>query len=365
MGNHRILTSVLLGTLSAGALLFSLGCNSTQAKQQPAQQAMPVKVHTVDLRPVPRMSEYVATIKSRRSANIQPQVDGNITKIFVKSGDHVSAGQLLITIDPMKQEAIVNQQRSTEAQLKATYEYNRSELERQKALYEAQVASKQTYEQAVSNFENSKAAWESAKAATISQQQQLGYYNLRAPFNGVVGDIPVRLGDYVSSTTLLTTVDENKDLEAYVYIPTDLAGNIKMGLPVQIVTSTGEPIESTRIYFIAPQVDNALQGILVKAPIHSSLDRFRNSQLVKARVVWSTAPAPTVPVLAVTRIGGQPFVYVAVADKNGHVAKQRAVTLGETIGNDYSITGGLQIGDQVIVSGIQFLNDGVPVQPTS
>ena len=164
---------------------------------------------------------------------------------------------------------------------------------------------------------------------------------------------------------MLTTVDENKDLEAYVYIPTDLAGNIKIGLPVQIVTSTGEPIESTQIYFIAPQVDNALQGILAKAPLHSSLHRFRNSQLVKARVVWSTAPAPTVPVLAVTRIGGQPFVYVAVADKNGHFAKQRAVTLGETIGNDYSITGGLQIGDQVIVSGIQFLNDGVPVQPTS
>ena len=125
--------------------------------------------------------------------------------------------------------------------------------------------------------------------------------NLRAPFNGIVGDIPVRLGDYVSSTTLLTTVDENADLEAYIYVPTDLAGSIRMGLPVQIVTSTGEPIETTNIYFIAPQVDNAIQGILVKAPVHASLDRFRNAQLVKARVVWSTAPAPTVPVLAVTR----------------------------------------------------------------
>jgi len=101
----------------------------------------------------------------------------------------------------------------------------------------------------------------------------------------------------------------------------------------------------------------------VKAPIHASLDRLRNSQLVKARVVWSTAPAPTVPVLAVTRIGGQSFVYVAVPSGNGNVAKQRAVTLGETIGNSYAVTGGLQSGDQVIVSGIQFLNDGVPVQP--
>lgn len=344
---------------------MSAGCDRGQAKPAPAPQAMPVKVQPVSLAPVPQTTEYVATIKSRRSANIQPQVDGNITKILVKSGDKVKAGQLLITIDPLKQEAVVNSQRSTEAQLKATYEYNKSELDRQKGLYEAQVASKQTYEQAISNFENSKAAWEAAQASTISQQQQLGYYNLRAPFDGIVGDIPVRLGDYVSSTTLLTTVDENKDLEAYVYIPTDLASNIRIGLPIQIVTSTGEPIETTNIYFVAPQVDNALQGILVKAPIHSSLDKFRNAQLVKARVVWSTAPAPTVPVLAVTRIGGQAFVYVAVASGNGHVAKQRAVDLGETIGNNYAVKSGLQSGDQVIISGIQFLNDGAPVQPMS
>jgi RND family efflux transporter MFP subunit len=365
VGNSQILKFVLLGTLSAGALASGLGCNRTQAKQAPAPQALPVKIQPVSLEPVPQTTEYVATIKSRRSANIQPQVDGNITKILVKSGDRVSAGQVLITIDPLKQEAVVNQQRSTEAQMKATLEYNKSELERQKGLYEAQVASKQTYEQAVQAFANSQAAWEAAKAATLSQQQQLGYYNLRAPFSGVVGDIPVRLGDYVSSTTLLTTVDENKDLEAYVYIPTELAGSIRTGLPIQIVTSTGEPIEATNIYFIAPQVDNALQGILVKAPIHGSLDRFRNAQLVKARVVWSTAPAPTVPVLAVTRIGGQAFVYVSVASGNGHVAKQRAVNLGETVGNNYAVIGGLASGDQVIISGIQFLNDGVPIQPMS
>ncbi len=132
MGNSYALKFVLLGTLSIGILLLLPGCNSTQAKQPPAQQALPVKVQPVNLEPVPRTSEYVATIKSRRSANIQPQVSGTITKILVKSGDQVSAGQLLMTIDPLKQEAVVNQQRSTEAQMKATYEYNKSEVERQK-----------------------------------------------------------------------------------------------------------------------------------------------------------------------------------------------------------------------------------------
>ena len=173
----------------------------------------------------------------------------------------------------------------------------------------------------------------------------------------------MHLGDYVSSATLLTTVDENTELEAYIYVPTEKAGDIRMGLPVQIVSSSGELIESTKIDFISQQVDNALQGILVKAPIHTSLDRFRNAQLVKARVIWSTAPTPTVPVLAVTRIGGQSFVYIDAEQGNGHVAKQRAVTLGDTIGNNYAVTAAWQPGDRVIISGTQFLNDGTPVQP--
>jgi RND family efflux transporter MFP subunit len=270
-----------------------------------------------------------------------------------------------MTIDPLKQQATVDQQRSTETQKKATLDYNRRELDRQQQLYQSGVSSKQDYELALQAFDNSKADWESSTAARITQERQLSYYNLTAPFDGIVGDIPVHLGDYVSPQTLLTTVDENAELEAYIYIPTERAGDIRMGLPVQIVTSTGELIESTKIDFISQQVDNSIQGILVKAPIHASLDRFRNAQLVKARVVWSTAPAPTVPVLAITRIGGQSFVYVATQTDGGVVAKQRAVTLGDTVGNDYAVTSGLKPGDQVIVSGIQFLIDGAPVHPIS
>jgi RND family efflux transporter MFP subunit len=357
-------TKILALIPLAFAVLLSSGCNTTQAKQ-PAAQPLPVKTQAISLSPVPREDEYVATIKSRRSASIQPQVDGSLTRILVKSGDHVHAGQMLMTIDPLKQQATVDQQRSTEAQKKATYDYNQIEVERQRKLYEGGVSSKQDYQLAVQAFENSKADWEASTAGLVTQQRELAYYNLTAPFDGVVGDIPVHIGDYVSQQTLLTTVDENAELEAYIYIPTEKSASIHMGLPVQIVTSSGELIESTQIYFVSQQVDNGIQGILVKAPIHGSLDQFRNAQLVKARVVWSTSPTPTVPVLAVTRIGGQSFVYVATQADNGTVAKQRAITLGDTIGNDYAVTGGLKPGEKVIISGIQFLIDGAPVQPIS
>jgi RND family efflux transporter MFP subunit len=344
--------------------LLQTGCSNTEAKQ-PAPQAMPVKTQVIDLAAVPRADEYVATIKSRRSASIQPQVDGSLTKILVKSGDHVRAGQVLMTIDPLKQQATVDQQRSTEAQKKAILNYNKAEVDRQKGLFEGGVTSKQNYDYAVQAYENSKADWESSQAARATQERQLTYYHLTAPFAGIVGDIPVHIGDYVSPQTLLTTVDENAELEAYIYIPTERASEIRPGLPVQIVTSSGETIEKTKINFISQQVDNGLQGVLVKAPIHKSLDTFRNAQLVKARVVWSTNPTPTVPVLAVTRIGGQAFVYVAAQSDKGTVARQRAVTLGDTIGNDYAVMDGLKAGDKVIISGIQFLIDGAPVKPIS
>jgi RND family efflux transporter MFP subunit len=359
---RKLTTLAVFAPVALAAAFISTGCGKTEAKAPPPQP-LPVKVETINLAPVPRADEYVSTVKSRRSASIQPQVDGTLTRILVKSGDRVRAGQVLMTIDPLKQQATVDTQRSTVEQKKAIFDYNQRELERQKGLYEGEVTSKQNYDYALQAFENSKADWESAKAALATQERQLAYYNLTAPFDGIVGDVPVHIGDYVSPTTLLTTVDKNTDLEAYIYIPTERASEIRMGLPVQVVTSSGELIEKTKIDFISPQVDNALQGILVKAPIHAPRDRFRNSQLIKARVVWSTSPAPTVPVLAITRVGGQPFVYLADSSGNGAVAKQRAISLGDTIGNDYAVTAGLKAGDKVIVSGTQFLVDGMPVRP--
>src|SRR5882672_1090796 len=170
-GEHRLnkFSAILITSLLSIAVLTTTGCGKTEAKES-SPQPMPVKTQTVALNPVPRVDEYVATVKSRRSASIQPQVDGSLTRILVKSGDHVRAGQVLMTIDPLKQQATVDQQRSTEAQKKALYEYNATEVERQRKLYEGGVASKQAYDQADQAYKNSKADWESASAARATQQ---------------------------------------------------------------------------------------------------------------------------------------------------------------------------------------------------
>jgi multidrug efflux pump subunit AcrA (membrane-fusion protein) len=160
---------------------------------------------------------------------------------------------------------------------------------------------------------------------------------------------------------MLTTVDESKDLEAYIYIPTERASQVKQGLVVDLTDNTGKLLEKTQIDFVSPQVDSTLQGILVKAPVHASPEVLRNAQLVTARIIWSTTPMAVIPILAVSRQGGQSFVFVA-KQQNGHlVAQQTAVTLGDTVGNNYSVQSGLNIGDQVVVSSTQFLLNGMPV----
>jgi len=351
------------------AVLFALAAVGCQKSQQPqpaaaGMQAMPVKTVAVALAPVAQSSEYMATIKSRHSATLQPQVEGRLTQIRVRSGDRVKAGQEIMVIDPLHQTATVESQRGTERQKKALYDYNTIQLERQRKLFEAGVTSRDVFDQAQQAYDNSKADYESALAMRKTQEEELAYYTIRAPFDGVVGDIPVHVGDYVTSSTMLTTVDRTGDLEAYIYIPTERSGEARMGLAVELSDTSGKLLEKSKIDFLSPQVDPTLQGILAKAPVHSTPEIMRNAQLIKARVIWSTKPMAVVPVLAVTRQGGQTFVFVAKKQPDGHfAATQTPVTLGDTVGNTYSITTGLNAGDQVIVSSTQFLVNGMPVSP--
>jgi RND family efflux transporter MFP subunit len=349
---------------SMAMALLATGCQKKPAAAAgPAMQGLPVQTVTVAMEPVAQSSEYVATIKSRRSATLQPQVSGSLTEIYVRSGDHVQAGKPLVEIDPRQQQAEVASLRATERQKKALFDYDTIELDRQHKLFDAGVSSRDTFEQAQQAFETAKADYEAAVESRKTQEQLLGYYTVRAPFDGVVGDIPVHVGDYVSTSTVLTTVDENKELEAYVYIPTERAAEVRMGLGIDLTDSSGKVLEDTAVDFISPEVDSTLQGILVKAPVKSGPEILRNAQIVKARVIWSTKPMAVVPVLAVIRQGEQSFVFVIEKQNGMAVAHRTPVVLGDTVENNYSIVSGLSAGDRVIVTGTQFLVDGMPVIP--
>jgi RND family efflux transporter MFP subunit len=322
---------------------------------------MPVEAVTLVPKPLDDVSEFVGVIKSRQSANIQPQAEGLIRAIPVKSGDHVTPGELLVDIDATSQQAAVANLQSIRAARESDLTLARQLAQRTKTLLDAGASSQQDYDSAVAAQKSAEAQLKATDDQIRQQQNELSYYHVTAPTAGIVGDIPVRVGDHVTKTTTLTTIDTNAGLEAYVYVPVQQAPKLHLGLPVRLLNDTGQTIETVNVTFVSPSVDEA-QTVLAKAAVTGTAT-FRTDQFVRADVVWSTRPGLTVPVTAVLRINGQDFVFKIENGPRGQVAHQQPVTLGQVVGNDYVVIDGLKAGDQLITGGIQKIGEGAPVHP--
>src|SRR5579864_5112054 len=314
---QRVAGGLLAAGLAASAITLACSGNAGQNPHAGGPGAMPVKVLEAQAVPVDDASEYVATLKSRDSAVIMPQVEGQITQIFVHSGEKVAAGSPLIEIDPLKQQATLKSQESARAAQEANLSWARKQYDRAVGLASAGVVSKQDLEQAKSTLDAAQAQMDALDAQLREQQVQLHYYKVVAPRAGVVGDVPVRVGDRVTTATQLTTVDQPGSLEAYVYVPIEHSAQLKMNLPVQVLDGEGKVLADTRVSFISPQVDNSTQTVLVKARIANGNDALRQSQFVRARVVFGTHQNPQVPILAVSRLAGQYFAFVAEPQSGG------------------------------------------------
>lgn len=308
-------------------------------------------------------SEFIATLRSLRSTTVQPQGEGIVTKIFVKAGDRVRAGAPLVQIDAGRQQAAVRSAEANKAGTEADVEYWRAQVKRFESLLSAGAISKQEYDQAQNSLRTAEARLGSLDAQVSEGKVQLAYYRVEATQAGIVGDIPVRVGDRVTTSTVITTIDDNSGLELYIQVPIDRAPLLHTGLPVQLLDSKGEVVSTSAVTFVAPRVDDATQTVLAKAALKTLPPEVRLQQFVRSRIVWKTAQGLTIPVTAVTRISGQYFCFLAEpGPQGGLVARQKPVQVGELVGNDYVVTGGVKAGDRLIVSGIQKLGDGAPVQ---
>ena len=327
-----------------------------------AMPPMPVGIIDVAPKPIEQSTEFVGTVKSRRFMTIQPQVEGFLTRINVASGQRVKPGATLFEIDSAMQGAAVATLESVRAAREADAAFAKQQADRAKALRDVGAMSQQEYELALTQQKTAEAQLQAVLQQIKQQRAELNYYRVSAPAAGIVGDVPVRQGDRVTRSTVLTTLSDNTDLEIYINVPVQQAPRLKTGLNVLLLGENAQVVSTERVNFISPSVDDATQTVLVKAPV-SRAGQFRTDQTVRARVVWTTEPTVMIPITAVLRISGQHFAYVAEGQEGNLVARQRAVVLGPVVGNEYVVLDGIRAGDKLIVSGIQRIGDGAPVQP--
>src|SRR5581483_11726894 len=186
--SRQILPLVLCTAIAASA------CGGANSQAAPGAgggrgggfPAMPVQTIKVEPKPIPQTSEYVATIRSLRSAVVQPEVDGIIRRIMVKAGDRVKAGEPLMQIDPERQQATVAATESQRAAAEASLEYAKQQLARNQKLLDAGAVAQSDLEQAQTNVKTAQAQVDALNSQIKQSQVQLAYYRVTAPTDGIV-----------------------------------------------------------------------------------------------------------------------------------------------------------------------------------
>lgn len=356
----RPLKALTLWTWGVALAVGALGCGD-----KPAAKAAPPprEIEVVRLIPseVRDTGEYLGTLNSRQNVTVLPQVAGYVRAIHVKPGQKVEAGAPLIDVDSREETAALDSAQAQRSSADVNLELARRTLARTESLHKEGLASAQELERAQSGVEAAEAATRAAAAQVSQRQVQLQFHAVRAPFAGTVGDVLVRLGDFVSATTQLTTVAQADVLEVSVSVPSERARALRPETPVELLDGQGKLLLTAPVFFVAPQADPRTQLVEVKAAFRNT-GGLRPSELVRARLVYSTRNALQLPALAVVRQSGQPFALV-VQDKGGQtVVMRRPVKLGALGEMAYVVEEGLSEGDRVAVTSLQALRDGAPVK---
>jgi len=409
-----LLLTLLLLTGGGFALWRVLQSGSSPPATAQKPQATPVKLQQVETSTVVESSQYVGNLDAQQEIILQPKTAGRVTQVLVSSGEFVEQGTPILELSPERTQAEVeaalsNVQAAREARnnaqaelqalqaeqasAAADVELQKEEFRRAKFLVSQGAQSQQQLDQARRNLEAAQATLNSAQQrvqaarsrleqanASLAQAQanaqaareDLEDKNVVAPIAGEVGDIPVKIGDYVAVGDNLTTITQNQVLELRLSIPIDRASQLRRGLPVELSSAGGErTLARGQISFVASRANPNTQTILAKARFPNQEGQLRDQQKVQARVIWDKKPGILIPTTAVSRLGGQNFVFVAQQSDQSPsrqtqlVARQKSVKLGEIQGNDYQVVEGVEPGEKIIVSGLLNLSDGVPITPKS
>ena len=339
------------------------GCKGTGASagEQQAQPKLPVEVLTLKEEPLRDGAEYLAQLVSRHQVTIFPQVVGTISAILVKPGDAVKQGAPLLQIDPRREAANLAQLQALRSQRIAAVTLAKSIEQRSKKLLAEGLLSSAQYEQDKSTLEAAEQDLKAQDAALQAQGVALTYYRIIAPFDGVVGDIPIKLGDMVSAQTKLTSVADNSNLELYVNVPIEKLSLFGDTSRIEVLGTAGDVVAQAPVSFISAETNTQVQSVLVKGAIANST-ALRAGQIVRARVVFHTHPGVRVPLPAVMRQSGQYFVFVVEDTPAGAIVHQRPVELGELADNRYAVVKGLKADDRIAISQLQKLHEASPIE---
>lgn len=344
--------SILLCVIAATA---SAACSSAESNNSGGPgagdgqaMALPVEVAAAGRDTVVDAIIANGQIEAVQSIELRPEVDGRLVEIFMREGGEVVRGAPLFKIDDAELRAQV-------ARLEAERDRALQALERTRRLIEQNASSEADLEAAEANAR-------STQAQLDLQQVRLDRTVVRAPFSGLVGARLVSLGDYVTSSTRLVTLQTVDPQRAVFQIPERYAQRLKLGQEVTFRVAALPDVEYTGVVdFVDPVVALPARTIAVKAEVRNPGRDLKAGMFIEVRLATDIRPnAVVVPEDAILPLSGADFVWVI----SEGTASRRQVELGVRIPGVVEITSGVDAGEQVVVGGLERLSEGVPVMAT-
>ncbi len=355
------------------AILASCGGSKKQGKPDFGDNEYAVR--TITGQSADLQSTYPATIKGVQDVEIRPKVSGFITKLCVKEGQSVKAGQLLFVIDNVTYAAAVRQAKaavnSAKAQLNtARLTYNNSEK-----LFKNNVIGSYELQSAKNAMESAAAQLAQAEASYVSAKQNLDFCYVTSPASGVIGDLPYRVGALVSASSqqALTTVSNISTMQVYFSMTekdllsmTKNAGGIHAAIKdypaVKLQLADGTIYNQPgHVATVSGVIDPTTGSVSMRADFPNPEHLLKSGGSGSIVVPHVSNSAIIIPQDAVSQVQDKLFVYVVGKDNK---VKYTAVTVDpNNDGKNYIITSGLNIGDRIVINGISALTDGQEIKP--
>ena len=367
MKSRIVLFAFCLALLSGcGKKGFNMGGGTPECAVETLQPT------TVNLK-----SSYPATIKGKQDIEIRPQVSGFITKVCVDEGSMVRKGQVLFIIDPTQYEAAARSAKAAVATAEAAVSTQQITVDNKRALNKKNIISDYDLAMAENSLASAKAQLASAKAQLISAEQNLGFTNVKSPSDGIVNDIPYRLGSLVSPsiTTPLTIVSDITEMYVYASLTEkellelvrkdgSQSAAVETYPEVQLQLSDGSTYDQKgKIETISGVINANTGAVSIRATFPNSNHLLRSGGMGNLIIPYHMENALVVPQKATTEIQDKKFVFLQQPD---NTVKMNEITiLNIANGQEYVVTSGLKQGDLIVIENVGTLKDGQTIKPTT
>ena len=358
--------------LIAAVSLFLISCGG--GKQGAGFNDNEYPVRTIESQGSSSETLYPATIRGVQDVEIRPKVSGFITKLLVKEGQRVTAGQLLFVIDSETYQATVRQAKA--AVSSATAQLNTAKLtyDNSQKQFNSNVIGQYELQTAQNTYENAKAALAQAQASLASAKEMLSYCFVKSPVSGLVGSLPFKVGALVGPTSAqpLTTVSDNNTMEVFFSMTEkdvlDMArnaGGVKESLStypaVKLKLADGtiysQPGKVTKMSGV---IDSSTGSVSMVAHFSNPDHILRSGGSGSIVVPKVTSNAIVIPQDAVAQVQDRYFVYVL--GKDNKVKYTEIKISPDNDGQTYVVTNGLKVGDRIVLKGISGLTEGAEIK---